>query len=60
MFSLFSYFAAIITAVAIILVTDDDPTQVSAVEWAMFGVTAYAANQLRIRLLEIYRRGSWE
>lgn len=60
MFSLISYFAAFIAAVAIMVLTDDDPTSVSYVEWAMFAVMAYSANQLRKRLLEIYRRGSWD
>lgn len=60
MLSLISYFAAFTVAVIVMVVTDDDPTSVSNVEWALFAVMAYAANQLRKRLVEIYRRGSWD
>lgn len=60
MFSLISYFAALIVAVGIIVFTDDDPTSVSMIEWIMFAVAAYAANHLIRQLLKIYRRGSWD
>lgn len=60
MLSLISYFAVFIMAVAIMVVADDDPTGVSLIEWVMFAVMAYTASQLCRRLLEIYRRDSWE
>ncbi|BBL69503.1 hypothetical protein [Methylogaea oryzae] len=60
MLSLISYFAAFVVSVVIMVVTDDDPTSVSLVEWAMFGVMAYSANELRKRLMKIYRRGNWD
>lgn len=60
MLSLISYFVVIVVAVTVMVVTDDDPTSVSAMEWVLFATMAYAANQLRIRLLEIYRRDNWE
>lgn len=40
---MFNYVALIFVAVAVMVVTDDDPTTVSLQEWALFAVMAYAA-----------------
>lgn len=60
MFTAFSYGLVVIVAVAIMVITDEDPTQVSNLEWLLFAVMLFAANELRKYLLKAYLRGYWE
>lgn len=60
MLSLISYLAACVIAVVVMVATDEDTTSVSNVEWVLFAVMAYSAAQAIRKMIEIYKRGSWD
>lgn len=60
MLSVISYFLALVTAVVVMVWTDDDPTTVSMVEWVLFAVMLFAAYELCKRLIRALKRGDWD
>jgi hypothetical protein len=46
--------------VVVMVVTDEDTRSVSNREWLMLAIMAYSASQAIRKMIEIYRRGSWD
>lgn len=60
MLSLISYLAICAVVVVVMVAADEDAARVSNQEWALFAVMAYSAYQAIRKMIEIYKRGSWD
>ncbi|HLF98588.1 MAG TPA: hypothetical protein VI457_15715 [Methylococcaceae bacterium] len=60
MWNLFSYIAICVIVAVLMVATDEDMTSVSDREWLMFAVMAYSAYQAIRKMIEIYKRGTWD
>lgn len=60
MLSLISHLAICVLVVVVMVVTDEDTRSVSNREWLMLAIMVYSASQAIRKMIEIYRRGSWD